>query len=92
MGTNIDDALARLASETPHRGLDGLEDRVLSAITSQPAVSIGAGTTLTAVGLALMLGVFSNIVPSADAQAAPPLSPLGASGPLVASTLLAGSR
>lgn len=92
MGTNIDDALARLASDTPHRGLAGLEDRVLSAIASQPAAGIGAGTTLAAVGLALALGVFSNVVPSAGAQAATTLSPFGAPSPLAPSTLLAGTR
>ena len=92
MSTNIDDALARLASTTPHHGLAGLEDRVLNAIATQPAAGVGAGTTLAAVGLALALGVFSNVVPSIDAQAAPTLSPLGAPSPLAPSTLLGGTR
>lgn len=92
MHTNIDDALARLATQSPHRGLTGLEDRVLGAIAHQPAVTIGAGTTLAAVGLALALGVFSNVVPSTEAQAAPTLSPFGAPSPFAPSTLLGGTR
>ncbi|PKP94959.1 MAG: hypothetical protein CVT77_00725 [Alphaproteobacteria bacterium HGW-Alphaproteobacteria-16] len=92
MQTNIDDALQRLATGTPHRGLAGLEDRVLSAIAQQPVGGFGAGTTLGAMGLALALGVFSNVVPSTDAQAAPVLSPLGASSPLAPSTLLGATR
>lgn len=92
MGINIDDALARLASDTPHHGLAGLEDRVMNAIATQPAAGVGAGATLAAVGLALALGVFSNVVPSADAQAATTLSPFGAPSPLAPSTLLAGTQ
>ena len=92
MAMNIDDALTRLASDAPHPGLAGLEDRVLDAIASRAAVGIGAGTTVTAAILALALGVFSNIIPSTDAQAAPILSPLGAPSPLAPSTLLVGSR
>lgn len=92
MSTNIDDALARLASGTPHHGLAGLEERVLNAIVNQPAAGIGTGATLAAVGLAVALGVFSNVVPSVAAQAAPTLSPLGAPSPLAPSTLLGGTR
>lgn len=92
MGTSIDDALVRLAASAPHHGLVGLEDRVLSDIASQPVSGVGTGTTLAAVGLALALGVFSNVVPSAGAQAAATLSPLGAPSPLAPSTLLAGTR
>ncbi|OHT18832.1 hypothetical protein [Edaphosphingomonas haloaromaticamans] len=92
MNTNIDDALARLASDAPYRGLTGLEDRVLSAIARQPAAAIGTGTALITMGLALTLGVFSNVVPAADAQAAPALSPLGAPSPLAPSSLLTEPR
>jgi len=92
MNTNIDDALARLASDAPHRGLSGLEVRVLSAIASQPAATISMGTALVAMGLALTLGVFSNVVPAADAQAAPALSPLGVTSPLAPSSLLTEPR
>ena len=92
MNTNIDDALARLASDAPHRGLAGLEDRVLSAIASQPAATIGAATAFMAIGLALTLGIFSNVVPAADAQAATALSPLGAPSPLAPSSLLTEPR
>lgn len=92
MGMNIDDALERLATDAPHRSLTGLEDRVLGAIAPQVASGPGAGATLTAIGLALALGVASNVVPSSDAQAAPTLSPFGAPSPLAPSTLLAGSR
>lgn len=92
MNINIDDALARLAADAPHRGLAGLEDRVLSALSAQPAASIGAGTAFIAAGLALTLGVFSNIIPAADAQAAPVLSPLGAPSPLAPSSLLTVPR
>ena len=87
---NIDDALARLASEAPSRGLDGLEDRVLSAISNQPA-AVGAGATLTAIVVALAIGMLSNAVPEAGAEASV-LSPLGAPSPLAPSTLLVGSR
>lgn len=92
MGMNIDEALARLGSDTPHGGLSGLEDRVLDAIASQPVAGIGAGTTLSAVGLALVFGVFSNAVPSANAEAAPALSPPGGSSPLVPPPVSTGSR
>jgi hypothetical protein len=92
MHTNLDDALQRMATEAPHRGLAGLEDRVLGAISQQPVAGFGVSTTLGAVGLALALGVFSNVVPSTDAQAAPMLSPLGASSALAPSTLLGATR
>jgi len=92
MDTNIEDALARLASATPHSGLAGLEDRVLTAIAIQPAGAGAAGMTLTAMGMALALGLFSNVVPATDAQAAPVLSPFGAASPLAPSTLLGGTR
>lgn len=90
MRMNIDDALTRLASGTPHSGLDGMEERVLGAIASQPATGHGTGATLAAAGLALALGVFSNIVPSANAHAAPTLAPFGAPSPLAPSSLLVG--
>jgi hypothetical protein len=92
MHTNIDDALAHLAAQPPHPGLAGLEGRILAVIEHQPAATIGAGATMAAVGLALALGVFSNIVPSTEAQASPTLSPFGAPSPLAPSTLLGGTR
>lgn len=92
MNTNIDDALARLASDAPYQGLAGLEARVLSTIASQPTATIGAGTALVAMGLALTLGVFSNVVPAVDTQAAPALSPLWAPSPLAPSSLLTEPR
>lgn len=92
MRMNIDDALTRLASDTPHSGLAGMEERVLNAITSQPAPSHSTGATLAAAGLALALGVFSNIVPSTHAQAAQSLAPFGALSPLAPSSLLVGSE
>lgn len=92
MRMNIDDALARLAAGTPHSGLAGMEERVLEAISHQPAPSHGTGATLAAAGLALVLGVLSNIVPSTHAQAAQSLAPFGAPGPLAPSSLLVGSE
>ncbi len=92
MDTNIDDALARLATATPYSGLDGLESRVMTAITLQPAGAGGAGVTVAAIGLALTLGVLSNVVPTSGARAAPALSPFGAPSPLAPSTLLGGTR
>ncbi|WEK02030.1 MAG: hypothetical protein P0Y59_10235 [Candidatus Sphingomonas phytovorans] len=92
MGNNIDDALARLSSATPHEGLAGLEDRVLGAISSQPASGLGTGATLAATGLALVLGLVSNAIPSSAARAAPALSPLGAPSPLAPSALLGGTQ
>lgn len=92
MSRQIDDALARLGASAIHPGLDGLEDRVLLAINATSARTIGAGATLTAAALALVLGAFSNVVPTADAQAAPVLSPFGISSPLAPSTLLTEPR
>lgn len=88
MGTNIDDALTRLASLEPHAGLAGMEDRVLDAIGRTPARGGGLGATIAAVTLALVLGVASNVVPSTHAQAAQSLSPFGAPSPLAPSALL----
>ncbi len=88
MHTDIDDALAGLAAVSAHRGLSGLEDRVLGAIASRRTDAIGARTTLAAASLALALGVASNAVPVDDAATS--LSPLGASLMLAPSTLLAG--
>ena len=92
MSINIDDALSRLASDTPYPGLVGLEDRVLSAVANRPASTIGAGTALMAIGLALTFGVFSNVIPATEAQATPVLSPLGAPSPLAPSSLLTEPR
>jgi hypothetical protein len=92
MGMNIDDALASLAGIAPHRGLVGLEDRVLGAIANRAVSGLGAGATMTAISLSLALGVASNVMPSFGAQAAPALSPLGAPSPLAPSTLLVGTR
>lgn len=91
MGMNIDDALAQMAIGAQHRGLTGLEDRVLGAIAMQSASGPGAGAALTAIGLALAFGVASNVMPSTRAQAAPASSPLGAPSPLAPSTLLVGN-
>lgn len=91
MTIDLDDALAHLASGAPHRGLAGLEDRVFSAIASPHVVSIGAGATLSAMGLALALGAMSNLAPVSEARASP-LAPLGAPSALAPSTLLGGGQ
>lgn len=92
MTRNIDNVLAGLAASATHPGLNGLEDRVLLAINAPPMQTIGAGATLTAAAFALIFGAFSNLVPAADAQAAPVLSPFGISSPLAPSTLLTERR
>jgi hypothetical protein len=92
MHTDIDDALAALGRQPSHNGLAGLEDRVLRAIEDQPTAAFGAGMTLTAVTLALALGVVSNVVPSTRANAAPTLAPFGAPSALAPSTLLGEAR
>ena len=91
MTIDLDDALSRLASGAPHRGLAGLEDRVLGAIASSRATGIGAGATLAAMGFALALGAMSNLAPASEARASP-LSPLGAPSALAPSTLLGGGQ
>ena len=91
MTIDLDDALSRLASGAPHRGLTGLEDRVLGAIASPRAVGIGAGATLAAMGFALALGAMSNLAPASEARASP-LSPLGVPSALAPSTLLGGGQ
>ena len=90
MTIDLDDALSRLASGAPHRGLAGLEDRVLGAIASPRAAGIGAGATLAAMGFALALGAASNLAPASEARASP-LSPLGVPSALAPSTLLGGT-
>ncbi len=89
MTIDLDDALSRLASGAPHRGLIGLEDRVLGAIGSGRAANMGAGVTLAAMGFALTLGAFSNLAPGSEAPAFA-LSPLGTPPALAPSTLLGG--
>ena len=91
MTIDLDDALSRLASGAPHRGLAGLEDRVLGAIASPQATTIGAGATLAAMGFALALGTVSNLAPASEARASP-LSPLGVPSALAPSTLLGGDQ
>jgi len=90
MTIDLDDTLSRLASGTPHPGLSGLEDRVIGAIASPRTASIGAGATLSAMGLALVLGAMSNFAPASEARASP-LTPLGVSSALAPSTLLGGT-
>ena len=90
MTIDLDDALSRLASGTPHRGLAGLEDRVLGAIATPRAVHIGAGATLAAMAFAVALGTVSNLAPPSEARASP-LSPLGVPSALAPSTLLGGT-
>lgn len=91
MTTDLDDMLFRLASGAPHRGLAGLEDRVLDTIGSRYAVHIGTGATLAAMAFALALGVASNFAPGSEAQGSA-LAPLGVPSALAPSTLLVGSR
>ncbi len=90
MSVHIDDALARLSASAEHPGLEGLEDRVLSAIGRESIRAVGARATLAAAAFALFLGALSNVVPTADAEAAAIISPFGASSPLAPSTLLIG--
>lgn len=92
MHTDIDDMLAALGRQPSHSGLAGLEDRVLRAIEDQPTATIGTGMTLTAVTLALALGVLSNVVPSTRVNAAPTLTSFGAPAALAPSTLLVEAR
>lgn len=92
MTINIDEALSRLATGAVHPGLVGLENRVLLAISNESLRTVGRGATVIAAVFALIFGAFSNIVPSADVQAAPVLSPFGISSPLAPSTLLIGTR
>ena len=91
MTIDLDDALSRLATGAPHPGLSGLEDRVMGAIASPRAASIGAGATLAAIGFALALGTMSNLAPASAARASS-LSPLGAPSALAPSTLLGGGQ
>jgi hypothetical protein len=93
MRATIDDALTGLAAGAPHPGLTGLEDRVLDAIAAQPAgARIGAGATLMAVGLALTIGVFSNVVAPAGGRSVATVSPVGAPSALAPSMLLGENR
>lgn len=91
MTIDLDDALSRLATSAPHRGLVGLEDRILGALASSRAAGIGAGATLAAMGFALALGAMSNLAPVSEARASS-LAPLGAPSPLAPSTLLGGAE
>ena len=91
MTIDLDDALSRLASGAPHRGLADLEDRVLGALASPRTTVIGAGATLAAMGFALALGTVSNLAPASEALASP-LSPLGVPSALAPSTLLGGGQ
>jgi len=91
MTIDLDDALSRLATGAPHRGLIGLEDRVLGAIASPRTTGIGAGVTLAAMGFALVLGAMSNLAPASEARASS-LSPVGAPSALAPSALLGGGQ
>lgn len=88
MNTSMDTALEGLATAAAHPGLAGLEERVLCAISCEPARIAGIGATIGAAAFALALGVVSNVVPTGMATAAPALSPFGAPSPLAPSTLL----
>jgi hypothetical protein len=90
MSEHIDEVLARLSAGAEHPGLDGLEDRVFSAIGRESTRMAGARATLSAGAFALLLGAVSNLAPTADAEAAAIISPFGASMPLAPSTLLIG--
>ncbi|MBN9554454.1 MAG: hypothetical protein J0H61_07260 [Alphaproteobacteria bacterium] len=93
MSSNIDNALARIAGAETHPGLAGLEDRVMSAIEGRPPSSgLAVGATLSAAAFALVLGIVSNAVPSAEARAASTLAPFGAPSPLAPSSLLLEPR
>jgi enoyl-CoA hydratase/carnithine racemase len=90
MTVHIDEALARLSAGAEHPGLDGLEDRVFSAIGRESTRMAGTRVTMSAAAFALALGAVSNVVPTADAEAPAIISPFGASSPLAPSTLLIG--
>jgi hypothetical protein len=90
MSLHIDEALARLSASPEHPGLDGLEDRVFGAIRLESTKVVSARATMAAAAFALFIGAFSNVVPTADAEAAAIVSPFAASSPLAPSTLLTG--
>ena len=92
MDRDIDAALSRLTTASPHPGLAGLEDRVLHSIANQPPRSPAFGTTAGAAAFALMFGVFSNTLPLTPARAAPPTVLVGTPGPLAPSSLLLEPR
>lgn len=92
MSIDLDEALARLATDTPHRGLADFEGRVLNALAGKRAATLGVGVIAAAMGVALAVGAFSNVVPAPASQADARLSPLGVPSALAPSTLLAGPR
>ena len=91
MDFDIDDALGRIGRQDAHPRLDGLEDRVITAINERPARTTARRTTLAGAGFALLLGVGSGIYPAPEARASQ-LAPFGVSSPLAPSTLLLGSQ
>lgn len=89
MEQDIDRALRRMA-RAEHPALDGVEDAVLRRIRADSTI---AGAGWGAAGLAAMAAITLGILtsgPVAAPASAAPLDPLGATGPLAPSTLLAG--
>lgn len=91
---DIDGVLGRIGrgdSSGPHPGLDGIEQRVLTAIAQRPARTMAIRTTIAGAAFALLLGVGSVVYPVRAARAVG-MAPFGIPGPLTPSTLLLGAR
>ncbi|WP_068094889.1 hypothetical protein [Novosphingobium rosa] len=88
---DLDAMLTRLAEAPAPAGLDGMEARVLARITVRPVAHAGLRIGATTIALALVMGIFGARVPTREARAMSPLSPLGSVSALAPSSLLDGA-
>lgn len=90
MRLDIDDAM-RMLERPDHPGLDGLEDRIFSAIDASRRQNVGARATLGLAAGAMLLGMAGATIPYKRATAAMP-SFIGEPGSLAPSSLLLRER
>lgn len=92
MITDLDLALKRLSTDSPHPDLDGVADAVLLRVRAEADSGRAAGALAIAAIASVALGVISAGSLHAPPAAAATLSPFEASTALAPSTLLMTSR
>lgn len=89
---DLDQMLARVAAESDHVGLQGIEAAVLARLGEPPRATVGLGIGTAIVLASLGLGVVSAGTPAMPAEGGAQFASLGLSTSLAPSTLLVGAQ
>lgn len=89
--SDLDKALLRLGQVPLPAGLARIDEGVFARIAVAGAYRARHGLGMAAITAALLMGIFSAVMPQRDA-AANPLAPLGLLSPLSPAVLLGGEK